>query len=128
MKPHTWTLTLDQCGRPLTQNQAHRMHYRDVARVRRRWHDTAAWLARRRRIPALPAITVAAYGRYGTRRSLPDPDALAPTLKAVIDGIVAAGVIPDDTSTHVRSVTYLPPVVASGQADGLVVTITEVVA
>ena len=128
MTPRTWTLTIDQCGRPLTQNQAHRMHYRGVARVRRRWHDTAAWLARQQRIPALPAVTVTAYGCYGTARSLPDPDALAPTLKAVIDGIVAAGVIPDDTSAHVRGVTYLPPVVARGQADGLVVTITAVAA
>jgi hypothetical protein len=38
-----------------------------------------------------------------------DVGACNPAVKAAIDGIVDAGVLPDDSSKFVRSLIYLPP-------------------
>ena len=35
-----------------------------------------------------------------------DAENAAPTVKALIDGLVSAGLLPDDNSKHVRSTTY----------------------
>lgn len=52
-----------------------------------------------------------------------DPDNLAPSGKAAIDGIVAAGVLPDDDGEHVTAVTYeIGPVHPRGR---LVITVRE---
>jgi len=37
-----------------------------------------------------------------------DVGACNPSVKAAIDGLVDAGVLPDDSSMFVRSITYLP--------------------
>lgn len=114
------------CGRPPTQNQRRRQHWSRQSKSARVWKHAGAVLARAHRIPTLTAVTVECWGRYPDRRSLPDPDGLAPGLKAVLDGIVQAGVIPDDTPAHVRGVTYLPAVIAPGPP-GLIVRITETI-
>ena len=57
------------------------------------------------------------------RGVLPDCDAIAAAVKPVIDGIVDAGVILDDSPEHVRSITYLAP--QRSDARRLVVLIKE---
>lgn len=47
-----------------------------------------------------------------------------PAAKAAIDGIVDAGVLPDDTPAHVLSLTFRPPVY--GHPDALAVVLLEV--
>lgn len=42
-------------------------------------------------------------------RRFPDADAISITCKHVIDGIVDAGALPDDSPQYVRSVTYMHP-------------------
>ena len=59
------------------------------------------------------------------RGVLPDCDAIAAAVKPVIDGIVDAGVILDDSPKHVRSITYHAP--KRSDARRLVVLIKEVV-
>lgn len=56
---------------------------------------------------------VAAFIGY-PRNGRADPANAAPTVKALIDGMVDAGVWPDDDSTHVIGPTYLRDK-ASGQ-------------
>lgn len=46
---------------------------------------------------------------YHGRGRLPDADAIAPTAKAALDGIVDSGIITDDTPDVVRSITYHAP-------------------
>ena len=44
------------------------------------------------------------------QRQLPDPGAIAPTTKAIIDGVVALGLIEDDSFLHTAGILQLPPV------------------
>lgn len=120
-----WTLTLDMLGRPVLSNAVAKLPGVAQAAKRRPWRDATVVLARAERIPALPAIDLTAQARYRTRRSPSDTDACAPTVKGVLDGLVLAGIVPDDSPRHVASVTYLAPVTGTGLPDALIVTITE---
>lgn len=77
----------------------------------------AAWAcARAAHAPALQraAITVE-YQPPNTSRKR-DPDNLAPSGKAAVDGLVQAGVLPDDNSEHVTAVRYqIGPVFPRGR-------------
>lgn len=117
------TLRINWLGRPPTSNGRRRQHWAMQARVSRAWRDAgtqAAWIAK---VPPMHRIAVTCWGEYPDRRGLPDPDGLSPALKAVLDGLVAAGVVQDDSAPFVASVTYLPPVVEPGCQPGLVVVL-----
>lgn len=49
-------------------------------------------------------------------RTMPDTGACIGAAKAAIDGLVDAGVIPDDGPKYVRSITFLAPVVTGTDA------------
>jgi crossover junction endodeoxyribonuclease RusA len=64
---------------------------------------TAAWaLARAAKVPRLQAVIVELVWFKGDNRRA-DADNMAPTLKALQDGLVAAGVVPDDSGDRVIS-------------------------
>jgi len=84
---------------PLSLNRERTMHHMKRHRLLKPWKDTAATLCRSKRvqraIAGRPAtITVVLPVRGNLRR---DPHNYVPTVKAVIDGMVAAKVWPDDT-------------------------------
>lgn len=88
---------------PLSINQERNLHW--AARNRRLdpWKITTFWLAKEARLPAAidgaPAtITVVLPVRGHYRR---DPANYYPTVKAIVDGLVLAGVWPDDTPEYV---------------------------
>lgn len=61
----------------------------------------AAWaMLVNARIPALELVTVRVVYEPPDRRPR-DPDNLAATVKPLVDAVVAARIIPDDTSAHV---------------------------
>jgi crossover junction endodeoxyribonuclease RusA len=116
-------IVIDFMGRPLLANQVHRLHFRKVAELRKGYREGAATLARAQRIGSYDAIEVTAWAEYPSRRSLPDADAIAPSVKPVIDGLVDAGVIPDDGPVYVHRVSYQAPRVVTGYSPALVVEI-----
>lgn len=100
----TWTLTLP-LTRPLSMND--RGHWTTKHRKVRQLRADACLLARAARIPPLGRIAVELH--YAPRdRRIRDPLNLAATLKPVEDGIVDAGVVPDD---HPRYVQPTMPVI-----------------
>lgn len=115
----------DTGTRPLTVNEVARLHRQQWAthtrRVREQWH----WLTLSQRVPRLERALFVVLPLHKDRRSPQDPGACAPEAKAAIDGIVAAGVLPDDSARHVVSVIFLGPHVAG--VDGLTVRVREVV-
>jgi len=119
------TVVIDFMGRPLLANQAHQMHHRTLAPIRKAYRDGAANLARAQHIEHRDAVTVTAHAEYPSRRSLPDADAIAPSVKSILDGLVDAGVIDDDGPNYVHSVTYLAPKVVPGCTPAVVVTIAD---
>lgn len=121
----TRTWTLKRVGeRPVNTNAERDGNRHQRARLTKQWRTDFHYLARQQRIPLMGRVQFVMIPHYSTRRSLPDTGACAPSAKAAIDGIVDAGVIPDDTSTHVAALVYFPPVVDGW--DGLEVRIEEV--
>lgn len=110
--------TLHRPGRILTVN---------VERAGNRWgraeyvkqvRTEFGWMAKT--LPRLVwfSVTVIPYQQRGR---LQDTAACLPAVKAAVDGIVDAGVVPDDDGTHVRSIVFLP---ARRAHDGLTLVIT----
>ena len=116
-EPQEWSIRIPM--RPFTINAERRMHHMERARHVREWRTLSATLAKRKRIPSLTAVHVHSHPHLKGR--LQDADACHPAVKAIIDGLVDAGVIPDDDPRYVKAVTYHAPIRAT--ADFLVVTL-----
>ena len=101
-------IALPYAAPPLTKNQVRRMHYRTEAKARKQIMHTVALLARE--TEKREAAIVILHWRMADRRRR-DGDGAAPTLAACIDGLVEAGVLPDDSWQYVRhsGVTCHPP-------------------
>ena len=84
-------------GEWLTSNG--RYHWAQKARRTRALRVRAALAARAARIPpmARARITVHVHGRTRART---DPANAYPAVKALVDGLVDAGVLPDDDAAH----------------------------
>lgn len=87
----------------LSLNQ--RPHWAEKARKTKALR-TMAFAEAGQRAPRLKTAHVAAFIGY-PRNGKADPANAAPTIKALIDGLVDAGVWPDDDSTWVIGPTYL---------------------
>lgn len=84
--------------RPLSLND--RMAWPVKARLTRGVRNAVAAHARALKVPALPHVHVQLeYTPRDARRR--DPDNLWATAKPAIDGLVDAGVVPDDTTVYV---------------------------
>ena len=120
----TWTLDLSLSA-PLSMND--REHWRKKAkRVQQLRRDTKV-MAERAKIPPLGRIAVELHYAPRDRRRR-DALNLVATLKPVEDGLVDAGVVPDDTGEFVRPTM---PVLdePSGRGTGwLYVVVRELVA
>lgn len=97
-------------------NTERRHHWSWRHRRAREWRDAAFWYARAHRLgPLGPAVvTVSLPVPDGRRR---DPSNWMPAVKAIVDGLVAAGVWPDDTPDWV---TTTEPILLEGAEEVLV--------
>lgn len=78
-----------------------RRHWAAHARAVRAWRSAAGWEARAARLPMLDRVHAIVDVRVSPRTRRRDPSNWAPTAKACVDGIVAAGhLLPDDDATH----------------------------
>ena len=109
--------------RPWTANAERRWHYHKRAQMVRDARARWAWHALAARVPRLDRIRVEAQPMSKDRRWRPDVAACYPSVKAAIDGLVDARVIPDDDDRHVLNLTFLP--VDIGEANGLRITIVD---
>ena len=116
-----WTVEDDQ--RPWTANTERRWHHqtraRHVRETRERWY----WLAKEAKIPPLTKARISATPLLTDRRSMPDVAACYPYVKAAIDGLVDAGVLPDDDPAHLTSLTFHIPELGDESGMRLVVHI-----
>lgn len=86
---------------PLTHNQ--RLHWREKAKRTRGLRDAVCWLAKAAKIPAAHRLVVQLHFATGDKRRRDSPN-LTATSKPAIDGLVDAGVIPDDHDGYVTEV------------------------
>lgn len=97
--PARWELDIPlwQGKPPLTANQ--RLHWRPERTRKQLVRDTV--FVRARRIPGQWRITARVHYQPATNRRR-DASNLMPTQKAAVDGLVRAGVVPDDTAEYVN--------------------------
>lgn len=96
----THVIELPYLSPPLSANQ--RMHWSTKGRVTREVRHTAAWLARYAKLPSTDRLIVTLHYRPASRRRR-DAHNLYPTVKALVDGLVDAGIVPDDDIAHVST-------------------------
>ena len=94
--------------RPWTTNAERAGNRWERATLTKTWRQAFHLLAQSQKIPAMEWISVTVEPHQKGGR-LQDVGACNPAVKAAIDGIVDAGVLPDDSSRFVRSLTFLPP-------------------
>jgi hypothetical protein len=111
----SWIIEDDQ--RPWTANAERRWHYHKRARVVKDCRERFAWLTLEAKIPKQDCITISATPLLKRKVAIPDVAACFPAVKAAIDGIVDAGVIPDDDPCHLRQICFHAP--EFGEKDGL---------
>jgi crossover junction endodeoxyribonuclease RusA len=89
-----WRLDLPWTSPPLSLNG--RLHWSAKQRLTREVRTTTALLCRQAKIPPLARVRIELHYRPRDRRRR-DTVNLTLTVKAIEDGVVDAGVIPDDT-------------------------------
>lgn len=95
---------------PLTQNQLRRLHPLREAALKKAAKNEARWAIRAARPRPRIGANVTLHWRMPDARRR-DGDGAAPTLKVVLDALVAEDIIPDDSWVHVphSGVTCHPP-------------------
>lgn len=103
----TWVLTFFQ--RPWTLNAERTWHHYKRAKYVKEWREAYADLAKQLHIPAVSAIEVVATPFLSGRGRTQDVGACFPAVKAAVDGLVDAGVIPEDNPTYVKMLAFKAP-------------------
>ena len=108
--------------RPWTTNSERTWHHHKRAQVvkdaRERWY----YLAVNAKVPRLKRIRIDAVPLAKDRRWRTDVGACYPAVKAAIDGLVDAHVIPDDNPDHLDAITFHAPQVVGRNGLRLVVS------
>src|SRR5213078_3836241 len=94
----TWVLDLPPGTPLLTANQ--RLHHMAQYRIIQNLQEVIGWLVRQKRVPHLESAHITYVLRVPDMRRR-DPGNWAPTAKALVDGLVHAGVFDDDDFTRV---------------------------
>lgn len=90
----TWTLTIPAPAIWLNANQ--RTDLRRQTPDRRAWRDAGRVYATQRKLPKLQRAHIVAELRFADARHR-DVHNLYPTIKALIDGLIDYGLLPDDS-------------------------------
>ena len=100
----TYTLTMPAGQKMLSLNS--RYHWAERRRRTEQLKNDACQTARSLKIPRLERVTIVVEYQPPDRRRRDADNAATASGKPCIDGLVLAGVLEDDDSAHVLSVTY----------------------
>lgn len=123
-----WEVTIPAPAPWLNAND--RQHWRAKAGRVAVWRDAGHTYAKVHRLPKLGAAYIIAHLRFPDRRRR-DAANYQPTLKAIVDGLVDYGLIPDDSTKHldgpdIRIGEPIPQVVKGLGWGNVVLTIRQV--
>lgn len=108
----------------INANNRRRMHWTVDRRLTATWRTRAAWAARQAKLPALgPSLVIAELRMHARRRSRVDPANYGLTAKPCVDGLVDAGIWPDDSSDWVTGPDMRLGDVAKPDGEALVLLI-----
>ena len=129
MTPRVWTITVPAPGPYMSMNDSE--HFRAKARRTKAWRTAAKNAAGRDvttttpgRLRYLPPCIITCTFSVPDRRRR-DPANMAATVKPCVDGMVDAGLWPDDTPEYITTVEPTFVVVPRGQQRTVVFTLTE---
>ena len=109
--------------RPFTQNSIYGdSNYYSRAKQVKEWRESFAWLAMKARIPPMERCILTCMPHLNDRRTQ-DTGACFPAAKSAIDGLVDAGVLPDDGPDHVVELRFFRPDLKSPLGNALVVEV-----
>ena len=118
---------LDGFGKIVTINAERSQHWSRRSKASAEWRDQFGTLALAAGLPRCDVGPCHVHVHPLSTRRVPNQDVAAcvPAAKAAIDGLVDAGVWPDDTPAWVVAVTFWPQM--TGQPDeGLRLTLKEI--
>lgn len=95
-------------AKPLLMNAERRMHHHQRAKIMREWRQAFHTLAIVNRVPPCARVGIDVVHTV-VKGNLPDAGACFPAVKAAVDGIVDAGVIPDDGPACVAWIRFHAP-------------------
>lgn len=117
MSARSWTITIYSPGTWLTANPARAGEWRGRSKQVRAWREATVWACSAGRLPTgITPVCIEALCLYEGRAPVRDKLNLAPTIKAVVDGLTPArtfqrsgkthttfgyGLLPDDSDKHV---------------------------
>lgn len=113
MHQRSWTLVIE--GKLFTLNGERSMHYHKRAKLVKTWREAAYLAALEAKVPKMESMEVVFIPCRKDRRHMADTGGHFPVAKACIDGLVDAGVIPDDGPQFVTSLTFRSPYVDGGE-------------
>tara|TARA_R100001163_G_C5020040_1_gene163092 strand:- start:223 stop:612 length:390 start_codon:yes stop_codon:yes gene_type:complete len=120
--PARWCLEDDEV--PWTLNSERSWHWSKRATRTKSTREKFYWLAKLEQVPKLEYVSIDIIPLIKSGGgAIADPGSHFPSAKAAIDGIVDAGVIPDDNGKFIQKITFWSPQV--NESVGLRVVITE---
>lgn len=102
-------LVVDWVSRPHLMNDERKLHWRALSGIHADWRKAGAQACLLERPPKMEQAFITTWTQY-PKGTLPDADAHAPTLKCLLDGIVDAGVLPNDNREYVKAILFLASV------------------
>ena len=108
-------------ARMLTINAERSMHWATRAGIVRAWRQAGWAEALHAHLPRLQAAEIDAYPSQ--KGVLADAGAHSPVVKALVDGLVDAKVLPDDSPAYLRALRIHPP---TRGKPGVTLVVTEV--
>ena len=84
--------------------EAAKSHFGAYASMKQTYTDMVAWLAKKLPKYQQVSITITWYEPNEKR----DPDNIMAGQKFILDGLVKAGTIPNDTRRYIKSITHIP--------------------
>lgn len=127
MSARQWTVRVTAPAQFLNTNK--RLHGRAAAQTVKAWRDAGNTHARAAKLPALGKARITATLHFTDRKRRDDHNYF-PTVKALIDGLVDYGLLPDDSREYLLGTTICggEPVAKApfGPAGVVVLTICEV--
>jgi hypothetical protein len=109
----TWTLIIQ--GKLFTLNTERGWHHHKRAKFVKQWRTASCVEAKAAKVPKMKSMEITFIPYRANRRNMADTGGHFPVAKACIDGLVDAGVIPDDGPEYVTSLTFEAPRVDGGE-------------
>lgn len=85
---------------PPTQNELRRMHFQTIAKEKAEWEKIMWAIVKEQKIVPITAASIT-YEFFFPDKRRRDPDNYAASAKMLQDGLVKAGILPDDNFDHV---------------------------